>query len=413
MATISYYHDTRSIKKDGSYPVKLQVYFRPKRKYYSTKFNLTIADFEKTWLSNPRKTSEYGKTKNRMEALLNHAKDVEENLKPFSFDVFEKRMYRSKGSGILVSYHFKQTIDKFRKMNKISSMDSFIYSEKNIKNFVAHRNKGQYEELTFFDITEDWLKEFQNYLTNIKQRSITTVKIYTENIRKVFNEAIREQDFKRSEHYPFGKHKYKIPNTAKVKKALSRDEIKKLFISMPETPEQEKAKDFFFFSYACNGINLKDIALLKFGKLSKEKFEFIRAKTISTSDKIKPTTVYLNDYSRSIINKYSNDDNAPNNYVFSIINDTMSAERKHRSIKAFNRFINQHIKKLAEANDLPGELSYYWARHSFATISVRNGATMEFMQESLGHENITTTQNYFDGFDKETRKEFSQSLMNF
>jgi site-specific recombinase XerD len=44
---------------------------------------------------------------------------------------------------------------------------------------------------------------------------------------------------------------------------------------------------------------------------------------------------------------------------------------------------------------------------------VRKGASMEFIQESLGHKDLSTTQSYFAGFDDESKKEFSKSLMDF
>jgi site-specific recombinase XerD len=62
---------------------------------------------------------------------------------------------------------------------------------------------------------------------------------------------------------------------------------------------------------------------------------------------------------------------------------------------------------------LPEQVSTYWARHSYATNAIRNGASMEFIQESLGQGNIKTTQNYIAGFDDDVKKEFSQTLMNF
>ena len=38
---------------------------------------------------------------------------------------------------------------------------------------------------------------------------------------------------------------------------------------------------------------------------------------------------------------------------------------------------------------------------------------MEFIQESLGHKNIKTTQNYFAGFENDAKKEIAESLLNF
>ena len=90
-----------------------------------------------------------------------------------------------------------------------------------------------------------------------------------------------------------------------------------------------------------------------------------------------------------------------------------NAPNEQAKIKNFTRFINQHLKKICKANGLPEQVSTYWARHSFATNAVRNGATMEFIQESLGHGNLGTTQNYFAGFDNETKKEFANTIMDF
>lgn len=44
---------------------------------------------------------------------------------------------------------------------------------------------------------------------------------------------------------------------------------------------------------------------------------------------------------------------------------------------------------------------------------MRQGASMEFIQESLGHNNMKTTQNYFAGFDDESKREFGKKLMEF
>ena len=74
---------------------------------------------------------------------------------------------------------------------------------------------------------------------------------------------------------------------------------------------------------------------------------------------------------------------------------------------------NQHIKILARNNGIEEDISFYWARHSFATNAVRKGATIEFMQESLGHNSKTTTETYFAGFGSDVKREFAKSLMNF
>jgi integrase/recombinase XerD len=205
-----------------------------------------------------------------------------------------------------------------------------------------------------------------------------------------------------------------LPAVSKVKKALTQEDLKKLFACEPKTPEQEKAKDFWFFSFACNGANIKDIALLTNKEVNEDTVKFYRAKTINTSKKdLKEIVVYLNDFSKTIIKKYGNLNKEKGEYVFDIISSKQSEAVKHKNIKNFTKFINQNLKKLAQSNGITKDISTYWARHSFATSAIRNGATMEFVMEALSHNNMKTTKGYFAGFEDKDKKEFMKNLMDF
>ncbi len=48
-----------------------------------------------------------------------------------------------------------------------------------------------------------------------------------------------------------------------------------------------------------------------------------------------------------------------------------------------------------------------------ATKSIRKGATMEFIQESLGYSSIDTNQLYFAGFEDDCKRKFAYNLMDF
>ncbi|UJH92915.1 site-specific integrase [Antarcticibacterium sp. 1MA-6-2] len=282
-----------------------------------------------------------------------------------------------------------------------------------MKDFVETHLKRKYSKLTLFDITPRFLQDCETYMKDEKGRSLTTVSMYLRALKAIFNKAIDEKEIEK-DYYPFGKRKYQVPNSSNVKKALSKEQLSLLFNATPENKHQEKARDFWFFSYACNGINIKDIAQLKFKHIQEGKFSFYRAKTITTSKaQLKPVTIYLNEYTQSIIEKYSKDVSNPEDFVFDIISEKDTPAEQHLKVNNFNRFIGQHLKRLAAKIGLPKEISAYWARHSFATSAVRNGATMEFIQESLGHNNLSTTQRYFAGFDSDTKKEFSKTIMDF
>jgi site-specific recombinase XerD len=121
--------------------------------------------------------------------------------------------------------------------------------------------------------------------------------------------------------------------------------------------------------------------------------------------------IYLTDFTKGIISKYGNKNKT--GFIFNILSNTDTAEKQYYKIKNFTRLVNDHIKRLAKANDLPPDISTYYARHSFATQSILNGASMEFVSEALNHSDMSVTKNYFGGFEDETKKDFANSLLDF
>lgn len=412
---ISIYLDTRrEKKKTGLFPVKLRVYhtITQKKKLYPTSIEMSEEEFENTWnKSKPKK--QYQEKRRNLLIVENHANTLAEKLSPFTFELFERNLYRKASDSNNVNSHFEEAIKKYKRYNQIGTADTYALSKKSFVKFCTETKKPSFEKITFQEISPEWLKDYEHFMTETLKRSLSTVSIYVRCLRAIFNNAIEMNDIERG-YYPFSKRKYQVPSVKNVKKALSPNQLKTLYNFKPKIKEQEKAKDFWFLSYSFNGINVKDIALLKFEDIKKDKIEIYRAKTKRTSKgELSKLVIYLNDYSKQIIDKYKKKSKNKNDYVFEIINETQSKEEQQKRIKNFTRFINQHLKKVAKEIGLPEEISTNWARHSFATNSIRKGASMEFMQESLGHGNIKTTQGYFSGFDNDTKKEFSQSLMDF
>jgi integrase len=420
---ISLVLDTRRALKNGKYPVKLRVYTpKPKRqKLYSTVFEYSIKDFQSIWETvKPR--NEYKQAKMEMQAVENKAIETAKELKPFTFEQFEKKLYRKAGEGENVFYHYDLIIKSLKENEQLGTANTYELSLKSLKQYASYLKGKEVTHLLFSEITSKWLNNYERFMTEppknmnnetYKVRSRTTVSMYLRALRTVFNTAIEQKEIE-ADIYPFGVKKYQLPAVQKVKKALNKEEIKQLFEAEPNTPEQQRAKDFWFFSYCCNGMNIKDIALLRYKNLQGQTIVFYRAKTLNTSKaKLKEVKVYLTDFPKEIIQKYGNTDKAPNNLIFPIINDDYKADEKQKAIKNFTKFINQNLKKLAINNGITGEISTYWARHSFATNAIRSGASMEFVSEALSHNDLKTTQGYFSGFEDEDKKELMEKLMKF
>jgi integrase/recombinase XerD len=406
--------DKRRAKASGKYPVKLRV-FTPsprKQKLYPTKFEYSEKEFESIWETvKPR--DENKKRRNELAAIEKKAADAAEGLSPFTFEQFEKKLYLKKGEAENVFYQYDQIIKQLKSRSQFGTASNYNLSRRSISKFITHTTGKEPVKLHFSEISVDFLEKYERFMMNDCGASFTTVSMYLRALRTIFNNAISEKEIE-ADLYPFGKKKYQIPATRNVKKALTKDQLKQLFEAQPSTVEQEKAKDFWFFSFTCNGMNIKDIALLKYEHLKNDTLIFLRAKTIRTSKTdLKPVVVYLNEFALNVIKKYGNSDKKESNFIFPILSESEQTAESHNKIKNFTRFINQNLKKLASEKGITGEISTYWARHSFATTAIRKGASMEFVSEALSHNNLKTTQSYFAGFEEEDKKKLMNDIMDF
>lgn len=164
--------------------------------------------------------------------------------------------------------------------------------------------------------------------------SITTVRIYVRALRAIINLA-KNNGFFKLEHYPFGRRKYVIPTGRNVKKSLSKEEIKQVFnYETVKGSNMDKAKDFWIFSYLCNGMNMMDIAKLKWKNVDNSTITFKREKTIrTTKGNAINITVVRNTHIDRIINKWGREVIDKENYIFDIVgeNDSFELARKKNS----------------------------------------------------------------------------------
>lgn len=407
---VTLFLDKRRKKKSGKFPLKIRVwdYQSNDAKLYPSGLDLTEKEYDSAWESNkPRK--EFRALRDTMEEIRVRTIEIARTANGNVFKEFEKRLYRPKGAGQNALHHYDEIIKSLDEEGRIGTSSSYQLSMKSLIEFQKACRKST-THLPFQTIDSEWLQKYEDYMIR-SGRSRATVGVYLRTLRAVFNRAIEQADIEKS-LYPFGRRKYVIPSTGKAKKALSREQLSGLFHAEPKNEFQEKAKAFFFFSYSCNGMNIKDIAQLKFTDINEDSFTFYRAKTLrTTKDRLIPITVFLNDFSHKVIQKYGNEP-TESQYVFPIITSSQTPQEQKKRIQAFTRFINQHIKRLAKSIGLPSGISTIWARHSFATNAARQGHSMEFMREALGHRDQKTTLNYFAGFENKTKKELAEKLMD-
>lgn len=401
--------DKRRKKDDKTYPVKLRVYDPSSgiAKRIGIGFSLTEDVFNSVYGDRPR--GHHKDLRNQLDAECVKAVKEASTIEPFNFDLFKKKINRKSGEGGNIAYHYNQIIAELNRVHQIGTASTYDLSLKSLQRFHTAQGKSKPERILFRDITAKWLKDYERYITLSEKKSLTTVSIYTRCLRAVFNRAIKDKEIG-SAIYPFGKDGFRVPAVKRVKKALNHADVTKIRHAVTLSEPETKARDFFMFSYTCNGMNVKDIALLKPENLTKDTIKFFRAKTIRTSkENLSEVVIHLTDIPKEVIARYRES----GEYLFPILNSAMSEMEKHRAVKNFTRFINQHLKKIALREGITGDISSYFARHSFSTNAIRIGASVEFVSEALGHTDTATTHGYFAGFEDSAKKELMEKLMKF
>ena len=408
---VNLYLDERKVGDGEKAPVKLRLYIsRTDIRHYHTDRYLTADQFNESYRTEKPKKA-FRELKVELDGVSARANAIIKKMDGvFILEKFEREMFRSQGSAKDIAAHYRVYMDELKRNGRAGTASNYRLSLKSILAF-AGKDKNPATSLAFSRVTTDFLNRYENWMV-AEGNSKTTVGIYLRPLRAIFNKAIQEGDIV-AELYPF--KKYKIPTGQNIKKALNKEDLKKLYTAPVEVGSpKEKARAFWFFSYQCNGMNFRDIAELKYKNINKNSISFLRHKTLyTTKDKPRPIIVPLTETIRSVIVRYGTQPALADNYVFPIFNKKMDEEEKLRINQNFIRFVNQHMQKLAKDLDLDAAISTYYARHSFTTAAIRNGAKMELIQESLGHHSLSTTQSYWAGFEDEVKQEIADKLMDF
>jgi len=404
MVTVNIFHDLRRIKNNGLYPVKLRITYNRRSKYFETGIDLSKENYHK--LSSRRIGQELISVKNELIEFESKANSIIRTIRPFNFPVFSERFNQKTYDEAYVELLFNETIAKLKAQGRVGTADNYQSSISSLRSFKKN--------LRYEDINDVFLYQYEQWMLN-RKLSITTVGIYCRCLRAIFNEAIFRKIISR-DYYPFGKRNYQLPVSKNVKKALSLEDISKIYYYQPATDKGmiAKGKAFWLFSYFANGMNMKDIALLKFKNISGDFITFERAKTLrSHRSNPKVITVYINDDLKSIITKWSNWDKNKENYVFPILKEGLTPTQQRDRIKEFTRDVNSGVRSIAAGTGIDTDITTYSARHSFSTVLKRSGASIEFISEALGHTDVKTTESYLDSFENDMKKELSNSLLAF
>lgn len=393
--------DKRKAKKNGLYPVKVQVIYNRKQKYYTTGQELTIKEWEQLPQSKTHKLSSvryglensFSLIKQQVEALVFRG--------DFSFDILNARLGRY--SGIFVNSVFLKKMEELQTNGQANTYLSYKGTLHKIEQFAG-------KQISFQEITINWLNRCEHFWLSTGS-SYSSMSFYFRNLKCIINMARKDGIIKESQ-YPFGKGKYEVPSGSGRKLALTLEQIKRLVTYTDGTKLTEMYRDLWFFSYLCNGINYRDMLFLQYSNIINGEICFIRAKTARNTKHSKIIHAVITPEMQSIIDKWGNSNTSPDNYIFPFAKGTEGPFEKVKLIREVITECNQVLKKIAYETEIP-RITTYAARHSFATVLKRSGVNIAYISESLGHSNLSITENYLASFEADERRKNSELLTKF
>lgn len=392
--------DTSHPKKNGRFPVRIRVTYRRKLYYYTTGKDLT-----------PEEWSALSTTKAR--AMVSIRKDIESSYQivrsaveelttagAFTFDALNNRLKGATSD--TVNTAFRAKISAFNQQGQVGTATVYDTILKGIERFAgAH--------IPFDAITVSWLVRYAAFLQSEGKKQ-TTIAIHQRHLRAILNEA-RRQGIVKEAQYPFGRGRFEIQEGEGRKMALTLGQIGQIARYDDGSEATAKYRDYWLFLYLCNGINVADFVRLRYRDIVNGEICFVRQKTARTTRTRKEIRVVVTDRMLAIIDRWGNPP-APDRFIFPVLDGSEDAMRQKLKTQYFTRAVNKRMATIGEALGI-GNISTYTARHSFATVLKRAGANIAYISESLGHNDLKTTENYLASFEREERVKNAELLTKF
>lgn len=402
MATkLTIYFDTRRELKDRSYPVKIRFY-NGQTKYINTGYSLTPNAFASLiegkkgvkLSADEKKVSSVRAI--RIREMLVRAESIVLKDPSITTKQLSDFLTASTGKGDLIAY-LERIRDKHQQRKKYNTSLNYINSIRRIKRYFKA------EEIPFSKITAESLSKMESALVP-SELSPGSFRLLIQQIKSAFNEAIYDpaSSLKLGD-CPIHRRGYLPPKAMTNRRVLSDEELQAILSLEIQHDQRSWSRDLFVLSYLMNGVNMRDLFSMRWADITQTRATIKRRKTGNA------LSIPIHPYAYQLIEKHGVKKSP---FVFGVFKERMSAKDQDIKTRAVVSIINRQLKKVATDLDIP-PFSTYAARYTFTTKSVRSGASLELMQQALGHSDIKTTQNYFKGFENDALSEVTGKLLDF
>lgn len=396
MATVSFYLDTRRMKKNGKFPIKLNV-FHKGQTLLSTEFEAS----PETWSG-----TEYNRKAQNWQAKNVALRSLMNNVEKKIFELEETGILRKMDDNALKDELKRAVSGKQGKEERtfLDVMREFMGTK--AKRTTASCYEGTIHKLeeydkacTFGSMDRKWLTRFNAHMLDSGMK-VNACGVHLRNIRAVFNYAIDEGY---TELYPF--RRFSIRKEETRKRSLTVEQLRELRDYSCEG-WQMKYRDIFMLMFYLIGINAVDLFNAKKNGIVNGKLEYKRSKTGRLySVKVEPEAM-------DIIKRYEGKE-----YLIDVMEN-------YKNYKDFLHRMNDSLRKIGimkrvgrggkkVRTPLFPELSSYWSRHTWATIAAELDIPKETISEALGHSIGSEVTSIYIKFDRKKVDEANRKVIDY
>ncbi len=383
----------KTANKQGEYPLVLRITKNRKSKLITLKLTCKLKDWDDK--KNEFKRS-YPNVSQRNRVLLQlkdkalkiidefHLDDID-----FTLNQFEDKFRGKASNKITVSEFWLEKIDDLNKAGRTGNARA--YKDTYTSFFKYYTDK----KLLFRELNPTLLEKYETALRSNKNTD-GGIALKMREIRALFNNAIK-RGVVDEKYYPFKAYKISKFKKGSNKKALTRNEFKKLeSIDKYTNPNLIDSINYMVFSYYTGGMNFIDMLKLEWKNISGNRINYIRSKTKGSF------SIEILEPAKKILEYYKNL-NRNSKYVFPILLNENSTPQQieNRKLTALDKF-NKDLQKIAQIQGVQKHVTSYTIRHSFATNLKFAGVSTDVISDAMGHKSLEITNSYLKKHTNET-----------
>lgn len=415
------YFDTRRKLLNGAFPIKLRLYHKGEERSVPTAYSC----HKEHWIYGDLTNPEYKRCIERGE--LRYVSSAYPNSKRCNHQLqqklFSANQFLEDNEGELSRLSVTQVKDllrewwmdpnrDFKRVGKNSSTirEAFEKKIKELTKSEAWGNKILYEnalsvithfmreerlcdDMELLEIDKGFLIELEVFCRSSKRgrkrkgkartgMTSNSISIVMRSLRHIINRTIDDRkEVMRLDDYPF--RTYKIPSNKTIKKAIRKDDLDKLrLLPLEKNSEEWHHRNYFFFLFNCQGMNLIDMAFLKRKQIEDKRLRYTRAKT-------RGKTVFdirLTAEAMTILKWYGYQEQAPEKLIFPLMKDVYINNPSKMIYERYKHRLGMHnriMKDLAIRAGIDTPVTSYVVRYTWASIGFEEFESIDTVGQGL------------------------------